>query len=81
MGMPLRLTFKTTGTRDEKNFTVDELLFLGGGIAVQYGSAWAARQMTAGLPVPVRFTGECVCDAQKQVPFPGDQGPYWGPDG
>lgn len=55
------------GSLDGKNFTVDEYFSseLGGGIAVKYGDAWVARQMTRGAPVLVRFTGEYICDAEK----------------
>jgi hypothetical protein len=56
------------GTLEGKTFILEEFFSseLGGGIAVQYGGALVAHQMTgAGPPAIVRFTGEHVCIAEK----------------
>jgi hypothetical protein len=56
------------GTLEGKTFILEEFFSseLGGGIAVQYGGALVAHQMTGtGPPAIVRFTGEYVCIAEK----------------
>lgn len=56
------------GTLEGKTFILEEYFSseLGGGIAVRYGGALVAHQMTGtGAPAIVRFTGENVCIAEK----------------
>jgi len=56
------------GTLEGKTFVLEEFFSseLGGGIAVQYGGALVAHQMTGtGPPAIVRFTGQYVCIAEK----------------
>jgi len=56
------------GTLEGNTFILEEFFSneLGGGIAVQYGGALVAHQMTGtGPPAIVRFTGEYVCIAEK----------------
>lgn len=56
------------GTLKGKTFIIAEFFSseLGGGIAVQYGGALVAHQVTgAGPPAIVRFTGEYICIGEK----------------